>query len=102
MKATLAILALAATSAAGLAQTVPPAADPQEPPVATRDAANAPVEPAELDASQATARIEEQGYSNVVDLEQGEDGLWHARADKAGTTVDIVLDAAGNVTEAAH
>ena len=71
MKAILTIGALIGMSVGSFAQTLPTPDDPQEPPVATRDAANAPVEGTELTEDQARSRMEEMGYGNVVDRGAG-------------------------------
>ena len=89
-------------SVGSFAQTLPTPDEPEEPPVATRDAANAPVEGTELTEDQARSRMEEMGYGNVVDLELGEDGFWRGKAEKAGASVVVTLDDQGNVTEAAE
>jgi hypothetical protein len=99
MKPILTICALVGMSVGALAQTVPTATDPQEP-VVTRDAANAPTGTPEITEEQAKSRIEEMGYSNVVDLRQGDDGFWRGAAEKGGARVAVTLDDKGNVTEA--
>ena len=70
MQAILTMGALIVMSAGGFAQTLQTPDDPQEPPVATRDAANEPVEGTELTEDQARSRMEEMGYGNVADLER--------------------------------
>lgn len=101
MKTIPTICALIGMTAASLAQTVPPPPSSPEPPVATRDAANEPAQPSGASAEQARSRFEEMGYSNVEELELGQDGIWRATAEKDGTTIALELDQQGNATESA-
>jgi hypothetical protein len=48
--------------------------------------------------AQASSRIMERGYTNVSELQKGEDGVWRGKAQKDGQTVDVALDFEGNVT----
>ena len=58
-----------------------------------------------LDAAQQMATAASEKASKVNDrliaLKLGEDGIWRAKADKSGSTVDVALDYQGNVTEGA-
>ena len=99
MKVILTMGVLIVMSAGGFAQTLQTPDDPQEPPVATRDAANEPVEGTELTEDRARSRMEEMGYGNVADLERGDDGFWRGTAEKAGASVVVTLDDQGNATE---
>ena len=47
----------------------------------------------------AQKRIEADGYRHVHDVALGEDGLWHARAERGSTEVDVKVDKHGNVTQ---
>jgi hypothetical protein len=47
---------------------------------------------------QARSRIEAAGYSSVSGLMKSDDGVWHAKATKAGATQTVSLDFQGNVT----
>ena len=38
------------------------------------------------------------GYKNVQGLAQGPDGLWHGRAMRGNTEVQVTVDRAGNVS----
>ncbi len=102
MKAILTTVALIGMTAAGLAQTKPPPPGSPEPPVATRDAANAPTQPGGVSAEQAMIRFEDMGSGNVEGLELGADGVWRATSEKDGATIAIELDEQGNVTEGAR
>ena len=102
MKAVLTVCALIAMNVGSFAQTTPTPTDPQAPTVATRDAANEPSEETNFTEDQAKSRIEERGYSNVVDLKLDEDGVWRGKADKSGTAVEVALDDKGNITEGAN
>ena len=58
----------------------------------------APVEGANsFTESQAKARIESRGFSNVSGLIKDERGVWRGTAQKDGKTVQISLDFQGNV-----
>jgi hypothetical protein len=46
---------------------------------------------------EAMNRIEKQGYSNVSDLNKGNDGVWRGKAQKGGNTTTVWLDYKGNV-----
>jgi hypothetical protein len=48
--------------------------------------------------SEARARIEKAGYSDVTDLTLDSNGLWQARARQAGHLVHVALDYKGNVS----
>lgn len=48
--------------------------------------------------SQARGHIENAGYSDVTNLTKTADGIWTARAKKAGKTMDVALDFKGSVT----
>ena len=102
MKAVLTVCALIAMSAGSFAQTTPNPTDPQAPTVTTRDAANEPSEQSHFTEDQAKSRMEEKGYSNVIDLKLDEDGVWRGKADKSGTAVEVALDDKGNITEGAN
>lgn len=102
MKAILTLCALIGMTVGGFAQTIQKSPEPDKTPVATRDAANAPVEPESFTEDQARSHIEEMGYSDVEDLHQGEDGLWRGKAEKAGASVVVTVDDQGNVTEGAE
>ena len=47
--------------------------------------------------SQARSQIEAKGYTRVVGLKKGEDGVWRGRAMKSGTRADVSVDFQGNV-----
>jgi len=46
---------------------------------------------------QAKAHIENSGYTNVTDLIKDDNGVWHGKAMKDGTTMNVALDFKGNV-----
>lgn len=48
--------------------------------------------------SQARARLEQNGYSNVSSLTQDPNGVWRGTALRNGTTVAIGLDYKGNIS----
>src|ERR1700709_727952 len=41
---------------------------------------------------QARTRIEKEGFSNVADLSKDDNGVWHGKAQKNGTTTTVWLD----------
>ena len=47
----------------------------------------------------AQKRIEAGGYKHVHDVALGEDGLWHGRARRGNTEVEVTIDRHGNVTQ---
>lgn len=49
---------------------------------------------------QARTRIEKEGFSNVADLSKDDNGVWHGKATKHGTTTTVWLDYKGNVGQA--
>lgn len=48
-------------------------------------------------AQSARRKIEADGYKNVQGLAKGADGMWHGKAMRGGTEVQIKVDAKGNV-----
>lgn len=46
---------------------------------------------------QAQAQIEAKGYSNVMDLKKGSDGIWRGIATKNGRSGPVTVDYQGNV-----
>ena len=49
---------------------------------------------------QAKSRIEDAGYTNVTALKKDDNGVWRAKADKAGATTDVSIDFQGNINSA--
>ena len=47
----------------------------------------------------AQKRIEADGYKNVQGLARGPDGLWHGRAMRGSSEVQVTVDKQGNVTQ---
>jgi len=47
----------------------------------------------------AQKRIEADGYKNVQGLALGSDGLWHGRAMRGSSEVQVTVDKRGNVTQ---
>jgi hypothetical protein len=47
----------------------------------------------------AQRRIEADGYKNVQGLARGADGLWHGRAMRGSSEVQVTVDKQGNVTQ---
>ncbi|MGU3400026.1 PepSY domain-containing protein [Brucellaceae bacterium D45D] len=77
-------------------------AAPETPAVTTPDETNpdAPVAGENsFTEEQAKTRIEEAGYTNVINLKLGEDGIWQATARKGDEQTDVQLDYQGNVTK---
>ena len=50
-----------------------------------------------MNEAQAKAKLEAGGYSQVTGLMVGPDGMWHGRAMKGATSMNVGLDAQGNV-----
>ena len=105
-----AVLAVVALPA--LAQTTPPTAPapsaaPASPVTAAPPSASttskavqgAPVAGANsFSESQAQARIEARGFTNVTGLKKDDQGVWRGQATKDGKSVSVALDYQGNVT----
>jgi hypothetical protein len=51
-----------------------------------------------LTADQAKAQIEAKGYSDASELRKDVKGIWHGKAEKDGTPVNVTLDLKGDVT----
>ena len=47
--------------------------------------------------NEAKARLERQGFSNVSELNKDNNGVWHGKAQKGGSTDHVWLDYKGNV-----
>jgi len=47
----------------------------------------------------AQMRIEADGYKHVHDVALGADGLWHGRAMRGSTEVEVTVDRHGNVSQ---
>jgi uncharacterized protein (DUF3084 family) len=47
--------------------------------------------------NEAKARFERQGFSNVSDLKKDNNGVWHGKAQKDGSTDQVWLDYKGNI-----
>jgi len=47
----------------------------------------------------AQKRIEADGYKNVQGMALGSDGLWHGRAMRGSSEVQVTVDKQGNVTQ---
>lgn len=92
---------LSASTLFAQAQTTPaPTINGNTPAVATPDTKNptAPVAGANsFTESQAKARIEGAGYSDVKDLKKDDKGVWQAMAMKDGNSAAVSLDYQGNV-----
>jgi hypothetical protein len=96
---------LTALCASALAAACYPAADTDNPVVATEDAvvermADAPSPGANsFTEEQARERILAAGYSDPTGLVQADDdGIWRGQATLAGQTVQVAVDYQGNVT----
>ncbi len=85
---------------AAFAQTTP-TEEPQTPAVTTPGEKNpkAPV-PGQnsFTEDQAKERLTEEGFSNIMNLQLGEDGIWRAEAARDGQPVKVLLDFHGNIT----
>ncbi|PJR93220.1 hypothetical protein CN878_14640 [Ochrobactrum sp. 695/2009] len=86
---------------AAFAQTAAPSNDPQTPAVTTPGEKNpkAPV-PGQnsFTEDQVKERLTEEGYTNIVHLQLGEDGVWRADAARNGQPVKVLFDFQGNIT----
>jgi hypothetical protein len=95
---------LSAAAALTLLAACNPAADTDNPAVATDEAvaerqASAPAEGAtSFTEGQARDRLVERGYSDPIQLMRAEDGSWRGTATQNGQSVNVVVDYQGNVT----
>jgi hypothetical protein len=89
------LLTLAVVAAAGAANAQT-ATGPASPP---NDNSKIAVAPARVVGGEATARkrIERDGYRDVQGLAIGSDGLWQGTAMRGDTSVQVIVDRAGNV-----
>jgi len=99
----LALGALSILSSAYAQEATKPATEAETPAVATPDTKPAAPVPGanSFTEGQAKERIEGKGYSDVMALTKGEDGIWNATAMKDGKSLNVKLDYQGNITEAA-
>ncbi|KAB2682914.1 MULTISPECIES: PepSY domain-containing protein [Brucella/Ochrobactrum group] len=85
---------------AAFAQTAP-SGEPQTPAVTTPGEKNpkAPV-PGQnsFTEDQVKERLTEEGYTNIMHLQLGEDGVWRADAARNGQPVKVLFDFQGNIT----
>jgi hypothetical protein len=97
-------LALIAAAGTAIAQTsrAPPTGNPpdvnQAPTSVDANTANASGHPTGQ-ALIAQKRIEADGYKNVQGIALGSDGLWHGRAMRGSSEVQVTVDKQGNVTQ---
>lgn len=85
---------------AAIAQTAP-SGEPQTPAISTPREKNpkAPV-PGEnsFTEAQVKERLTEEGFTNIMHLQLGEDGIWRADAARGGQPVKVLLDFQGNIS----
>lgn len=87
---------------ANRAAEAPAASGPGNPAVKTTEGNNpnatAPVAGANsFTEGEAKSRIESRGFTNVTALKKDDQGIWRAKAQRQGKTVDVALDFQGNV-----
>ncbi len=46
---------------------------------------------------QAKSRLDSAGYANITDMVKDKDGIWHGRAMRRGSPVEVAVDFKGNV-----
>ena len=87
------------SAAAAFAQSETPSTSQTTPAVNTEHNPGAPVAGKNsFTESQAKARMEEAGYSDVTGLKLDDQGVWRATAKKDGAAASVSLDFQGNVT----
>jgi hypothetical protein len=90
MKLALAVVAVATlATASAFAQTRPPADPLAVKPVPPQE------QRAEMDAIR--TKIEQAGFTDVIDLTRDSMGVWRARARKGGGAVDVTVDKGGRI-----
>jgi len=92
------IIATIASLTAGGAFAQYGAKQPAEPAAAAQTKPAAP-STAAMSEAQAKARIESQGYANVSGLKRAANGMWSAKAMKAGKSHELSLDTRGQITQ---
>jgi hypothetical protein len=101
MKYVVAATIVAFASSGAFAQVPAANPNPPKPAVATPNTVS-PGTPAaganSFTEGQAKSRMEAAGYTTVTGLAKDKDGVWHGKATKAGTSMDVTLDYQGNVT----
>jgi hypothetical protein len=71
---------------------------PIEVPMSDVASTSAPQSRSDTSRSAATAFIEADGYKSVRILSKSKDGIWHAKALRGTTEVQVTVDAQGNVS----
>jgi hypothetical protein len=87
---------------AALAQTTATAPPPNSPAViATSPDAKGVVPPVaganSFTEGEVRSRLEANGYINVTDLKKDDNSVWHGKAMKGGTSVNVALDYQGTI-----
>jgi hypothetical protein len=67
-------------------------------PPAKSDSLRTPLPSDRLSQDQARFRLESDGYGGVSTLLRGTDGTWTGKAQRNGQTMDVTVDADGNIT----
>ena len=103
MRSMIAIAAIA-TLTAGTALAQYGAKQPASPPATQTQTQTKPATPttpsaAAMTETQAKARIESQGFTNVSELKKDAQGMWSAKAMKDGKSVQVSLDARGQIIQ---
>ena len=97
MRSLIVVAAIASlTAGAAFAQD---AKQPTNPPTAQTQPVTPTTPIAAIAETQAKARIEAQGFTDVSELKKDAQGMWNAKALKDGKAVQLSLDARGQVTQ---
>jgi hypothetical protein len=67
-------------------------------PPAKSESLRTPLRGDRLSQDQARFRLESDGYGGVSTLLRGADGTWTGKAQRNGQTMDVTVDADGNIT----
>jgi hypothetical protein len=96
------VIAAIASLTVGTAFAQYGAKQPAQPPAATQTKPASPsasTSAAAMTETQAKARIEAQGYSNVSELKKDTHGMWTAKGMKDGKSHQLSLDTGGQVKQ---
>ena len=100
MRAFFVLAASVALLASASAQPANP--NPSTPAVTSPNSPNNPGAPAaganSFTEGQAKSRLEANGFTNIGDLKQDQQGVWRGKGSKGGQTVDVSVDYQGNIT----
>jgi hypothetical protein len=103
MKRSIIVICLGLLASAASAQNPPAQSAPNNNAVNSpgQNNSNAPVAGRNsFTEGQAKSKIEDAGYSNVIELKKDDNGVWRGKASKGGSATSVSVDFQGNVNAA--